>query len=141
MLLREVMKKVISVPGDMSVAVAAKVMEEHNFSSLPVERDGEIVGIITERDIVRRVVARQKNAQLMAVEDIMTPDLVTLDSGVDITVANDVMLRYRIRRVLVTEKNQIVGIVSMRDVSRYLRYVIGQKMLRSREEEFVGNVY
>lgn len=141
MLLKEVMKKVISVPDNMSVAIAARLMEEHNISSLPIEGNGEIIGIISERDIVRRVVGRQKNASLMTVREIMTPDLVTLDINSDLNVANDVMLRFGIRRVLVTEKNRIVGIVSMRDVSRYLRYIIGQKMLHSKQEDLIENSY
>ena len=141
MLLKEVMKRIISVPHNITITEAARIMGERNIGSVPVEKNKDIIGIVTERDILKKIVAKEKNPALTRIEEIITPHLITLDVNDDIIKANNVMNKHNIRRLLVTENEKVVGIITLRDISRYLRFVLAQRILSSKEEDIVRNIY
>lgn len=103
-------------PSD-SVRAAAKLMDETQSGSVAVvEKKGRLVGILTERDIVRRVVAAGLDPQTTKLGDVMTgdPDAVTPETTVEDVVRR--MHEFRYRYVPVVENGRVVAVVSLRDV-------------------------
>ncbi|MFO1038604.1 MAG: CBS domain-containing protein [Geminicoccaceae bacterium] len=103
-------------PSD-TVRAAAKLMDETQSGSVAVvERRGRLVGILTERDIVRRVVAAGLDPQTTKLGDVMTedPDAVTPETTVEDVVRR--MHEFRYRYVPVVEHGRVIAVVSLRDV-------------------------
>lgn len=100
-----------------SIATVAARMEGGNFGSLPVLDGGRLVGVVTDRDIVVRGVARGSGPDT-PVRDVMTPDPVCVAPDSDVEAAAELMQEKQIRRLYVTEGDKLVGIVAMADVAR-----------------------
>lgn len=117
-------KEVITVKADTTVREAAKIMRNHGIGALVVVDDGKPIGIITERDLVKRVVAEGLPFEVK-VGDVMSKPLLTVEPNLPATSALDVMTEHNIRRVVVTDSNgNLVGILSVRDfVKRWARFV------------------
>jgi CBS domain-containing protein len=114
-------RRVYSVDAESSVLEAARFMMEHNIGAVPVLRDGELVGIFSERDIMNRVVAIGRSPGTTLVSEVMTanPKAVSVSE----TVENSLFLmrEHGFRHLLITDGNQLKGLVSLRDL--LLRYV------------------
>jgi len=118
MVVREIMSSpVLTVSKGQTVVEAARVMERGDVGAVIVTGDGgKPVGILTERDIVRRVVSKALNPMEIRVGEVMSTPLRTVDPEVKIVDAAKIMSRYRIRRLGVVYKGELVGIVSSRDI-------------------------
>ena len=92
----------------------AKIMVEQNVGSVVVVRDYEPLGIITERDILERVVLANKNANEVVAQEIMTAPLLTIDSNRNIDEALAIMRKNHLRRLVVVNGDRLVGIVTER---------------------------
>ncbi|MBN1330884.1 MAG: CBS domain-containing protein [Candidatus Heimdallarchaeota archaeon] len=118
----EVMSSIVySIEPRESVTKAAKLMLENNIGSIILQtQHGEqkALGIITEKDIVTRVVALGKDPSKVAVDDIATKTVVTIPPTIDITEAMTLMARLNIRRLIIVEKGNVIGIVTYRDLLR-----------------------
>ncbi|MFD1428352.1 CBS domain-containing protein [Kroppenstedtia sanguinis] len=115
--LREMMSKnVASVSPQDNVYQAASLMKEHNVGSIPVVENGRICGMVTDRDLVLRALAEQKNEQ-MTVGDVMTDQVVTGSPEMSVDEASSLMAQNQIRRLPVVENNQLVGMVSLGDMA------------------------
>lgn len=95
---------------------AARAMREGDFGSMPVVDDGQLTGILTDRDIVVRAVAEGLEP-VARVGDVASRDPVTVEPGEDLDDAMDLMARHRIRRLPVVEDGRLVGVVSQADVA------------------------
>lgn len=114
---RKIMTKGIQkVDADMSVKDVAKMMKAKKIGSILVEKDKELVGIVTETDIVRRLVADGKNPEGTQVKAIMSSPLLTVDIEKSIIDANDLMDKNHVRHLGVTDEGKVVGLVSCRDM-------------------------
>jgi CBS domain-containing protein len=122
-------RKVYTAQADQTVLEAARFMMEHNIGALPVLRNGELVGIFSERDIMNRVVAGARAAGTTKVSEVMTANPRTV--GVDETVENCLfmMREFGFRHVLIADGKEVKGLVSLRDL--LLRYV-SQKEIETR---------
>jgi CBS domain-containing protein len=108
---------VISALEDTTVAEAARRMDEANVGSLLVEREGAIVGIVTERDFLRRVLAAGREAEQVVVGEVMSSPVRTCKPSDDIQTCARMMAQEHIRHVAVTDENgEPVGLISLRDV-------------------------
>lgn len=118
MRLKDVMTThVRGISTHQSVQEAAEVMCRMRVGSLPVFRDGEPVGIVTDRDITVRAVACGCDCSQLPVEKVMSDHLCTLPETTSIEDAAEEMEQRQIRRVLVSgDQNSIVGIVSLGDI-------------------------
>jgi len=114
-------RRVYSVEADSSVLEAARFMMEHNIGALPVLRNGELVGIFSERDIMNRVVAIGRMPGTTRVAEVMTPNPKAV--SVNETVENSLFLmrEHGFRHLPITDGKQLKGLVSLRDL--LLRYV------------------
>jgi CBS domain-containing protein len=96
------------------VSDVAKIMVEKNVGSVVVTRDYEPLGIITERDIIERIVLTNRNVNEIAAQDIMTAPLLTIDSNRTVKDALAIMHKNHLRRLVVVDGNKLVGIVTER---------------------------
>jgi CBS domain-containing protein len=106
-----------------SLAEAAKKMASQDIGSLPVcDEPRRVVGIITDRDITVRAVARGMDPNQTRVEDVMTRDVLSCSSESEVEDACDLMEKRQVRRLLVTGQDEVpVGIVSLGDIALCLR--------------------
>jgi len=111
-----------------TVSDAAKLMDAKNIGSLLIEGNGKIIGIISERDILRKIVAKGKDPAKTPVMEIMSSPLITISPEKSIDDANELMIQKKIRRLLVEENGKIIGFVNMRDISHNLKYMIGLRI-------------
>ena len=113
-------KDVCFVKPDCKVYDAARIMCENHIGCIPICNDEKnVVGIITDRDILLRTVACDKDTKSTRVSDIMTTNVCTCKCEDDITDAENKMARHQIRRIpVVDNKNKVVGILTMGDLAR-----------------------
>ena len=109
-------RRIYSVEADKSVLEAARFMMEHNIGAVPVLRNGELVGIFSERDVMNRVVAVGRMPGQTKVSEVMTANPKSV--GVDETVDNCLFLmrEFGFRHLPICEGKQVKGLVSLRDV-------------------------
>jgi CBS domain-containing protein len=107
----------------VSIVSAAKKMRTARVGSLLVKKGKQLVGIVTDTDIVRRGVATSKPLGRLTVEKIMTTPLCTIEGSESVDDAQEMMGDLGVRHLAVTKGGEIVGVVSVRDVMRfYKRY-------------------
>ncbi|MBM7703345.1 CBS domain-containing protein [Metabacillus iocasae] len=99
-----------------NVFEVADKMKKLDVGSIPIVEEGNLIGMITDRDIVVRGVA-EKKANSSRVTDVMSSELVTVSTDTSIEEASQLMAENQIRRLPVVENGQLVGIVSLGDLS------------------------
>jgi CBS domain-containing protein len=117
---------VSSVSPSQSLADAADVMKRKDVGSVPVVDEGRLVGIVTDRDIVTRAVAEQRNPQAVRVEEIASHELVTVEPEQDLDEALALMARHKVRRLPVLEEGRLVGMLAQADVALEAREKVGE---------------
>jgi CBS domain-containing protein len=116
-LVAEVMtSEVVTVEPQTSIADTARRMIEEEKGPLPVVEGERLVGMITDRDIIARVVAEGLDADSTTVGDVATAELVTITSDRDVAEAVQLMADHELDRILVVEGERLVGIISEADV-------------------------
>lgn len=122
MQLKEIMTHPVETIGpDDSLTDAARKMEEKSVGFLPVVDGDDLVGVITDRDIIVRAVSRGLDPEQTQVEEIMTARLVALPENSDVEDASELMERKRVRRLVVTgESEGLAGVVSLDKLWLYI---------------------
>ncbi len=116
-LVAEVMTpEVVTVEPSASIAEAAKRMIQEEKGPLPVVDGDRPVGMVTDRDIIARVVAEERDPGSLTVGDIATRELVTIGSDQDVDEAARLMDEHQLDRIVVVEGERLVGIISEADV-------------------------
>jgi acetoin utilization protein AcuB len=116
MQVRNIMKSpVVSIEPEQSVRAAAQAMREHGIGSVVVAREGRLVGILTERDVLHAA-AQLDDLGAARVGDHMTAPVITASPNWDVTVAATEMTHRQIRHLVVLEQERLLGVVSLRDV-------------------------
>ena len=110
---------VASLESKETAATASKKMTEGGFGCLLVTRRG-IVGIVTERDLVRKVLAEIGDPNKIRLEGIMSQPVITVGPSLHVGDASKLMSEKRIRRLPVMDGDLLVGIVTTTDIARYL---------------------
>ena len=112
-------REVLRIDAEASVLEAVKQMVEANIGSLLVMKAGEIAGIVTERDYLRRVALQGVDDEEVTVGEIMSSPLIVVTPETAIDECMALMTDRRIRHVPVVENNEVVGIVSIGDVVKF----------------------
>jgi len=108
---------VITIGPNETVAAAIQKLNEHDRGSIPVcNEQGELVGIITERDIVRKCFVRTDALTSIKIEDVMTRGVAIGVPEDDLDYAISVMKQKRIRHLPIVDRQKVVGMISMRDL-------------------------
>lgn len=110
-------KEIVSVETAASVNEAMILMAKKNIGSIVVTKDGEMVGILTERDVLKKC-CPDNQCSIMKAGDIMSSPLITIEGDAAIGEAADLMAEKGVRRLIVTLEGKIQGIITERDVMR-----------------------
>jgi len=113
-------REVFAIPADASVYDAIGSLVEHNVGALVVLDDGEVAGIFTERDHLRRVTLAEKPLRLTPVRAVMTERVVAVDPAATIDECMAIMTRERIRHLPVVRERELVGMISIGDLVKYV---------------------
>ena len=121
---RVMARNIVTVDKQATAMEVAGIMDTKNVGSVLVmdKADGKYVGIVTERDIVRKVVAKGLDGSSYLVKGVMSSPLVTIESTKTIFEAGDLMDQKRVRHLAVTEGSEVVGILSIRDLINPSQY-------------------
>ncbi len=110
------MRTIVSVDTKTKAKDAARMMAEKNIGSLVVNRDGLPFGIVTERDLMEKIVAQAGDPMKISVGELMTAPLATIEASAPLMDAARKMTEKRVKRLVVTENEKIIGIVSQTDL-------------------------
>jgi CBS domain-containing protein len=129
-------KKLETIVITGSAQDAAKKMSDKDVSSLVVtDNNNKPVGIITERDLVRKVSVKDVNSSNVLIKDILSSPLVTIDSKLTIEGAADTMVNNKVRHLLVVDNNNInrpIGVITTTDFASYLKENIDMDEVNAR---------
>jgi signal-transduction protein with cAMP-binding, CBS, and nucleotidyltransferase domain len=113
-------REIQAIDREATLITVAKRMEEKRIGALMVTQAGEITGIITERDLLQKCLAKNQDPAQFRAGSIMTQPLIDIDINRTVHDASDVMAEKQIRHLPVTENRKIVGILSVRDLVRMI---------------------
>lgn len=119
MKVRDLMSKpVIRIHADEPVSVAARTLTHYNIGALPVcGTDGRLCGVLTDRDIVTRCLAANRDMELTTVGDVMTSQVQSVAADADVAMAARIMGSKQVRRLPVVENNRLCGMISLGDLA------------------------
>jgi CBS domain-containing protein len=132
---------VVTMPLDASVFEVAKSMSDMDISSVIITDEERPIGIITEADIVRRVIVQDRDSKTTLASEIMSSPIIYVEPGTGLTDAMRVMAKSNIRRVAVLKNNSLAGIITSRDLLRWSPELIDilVESLRLKDEESAQN--
>jgi CBS domain-containing protein len=108
---------VLTVGPNTTVARAAKLMTERGVGSIIIARGQKPIGILTERDLLTKVVSTNSMPSKIRVGAIMSAPIITIDPDVSITEAARIMAQNKIRRLPVVERGKLIGILTASDIT------------------------
>jgi CBS domain-containing protein len=122
---RDIMTKhVVTIDENRTALEAAKIMAEKGISSLIVLKDQNPVGIVTERDFVKKICIKELKISHVKVNDVMSKIRTFADPEIPIEVAVQRMVNHKIRRLPIMETGKVVGIITVTDLAKYLRTIL-----------------
>jgi len=113
---------IITIEAEDSVKSAAELMEKHSIGCLVVMNYGNPIGIVTERDMLKKVLLQRRDSGRTKVGNVMSAPLITSHPQTDIREAVRLMNERRIKKLPVLEEGKLIGLVSLTDVMRSLAY-------------------
>jgi CBS domain-containing protein len=128
--IRQKGNRIFSVPPDASVLQALQVMAKENTGAVMIMTGDKVVGILSERDCVRKLELAGKDAAGTAVQEIMTADVLYVEAGQPVEECMALMIDKNIRHLPVYENGKLLGLISVRDVLKevvdYQKFIIKQ---------------
>jgi CBS domain-containing protein len=119
---RDIMQKnVITIDYDKTALEAAEMLKEKDISFLVIIKDNKPSGIVSERDIVRKIAAEDLTASSIKLEEIMSKKYKWVEPNTEIEFAVQKMINNNIRRLLVLENEDLVGVITQTDLAEVLR--------------------
>ena len=114
-------KDIVIIDVNASVSEAAKKMLEKDRGSLIVTKEGQPAGIVTERDLTRKVMAKERNPIKVKVSEIMSIPLITIDPDASIEEASQIMAKHSVRRLPVIRDNILYGMFTARILAQHFK--------------------
>jgi CBS domain-containing protein len=134
-MIRKKGSEVFAIPPDATVYDALTSMAEHNTGALLVMNGEDMVGIVSERDCVRKVELMGRHVKETTVGDIMTGEVITVNCDQPLEECMSLMLEKGIRHLPVYDRDKLMGFVSVRDVLREM--IEMQQMMLSQLERYI----
>ena len=106
----------VTVPPESTVVEASRLMNQAGIGGVVVVASDQIVGIFTERDVLRRVVAEQRDPATTPVSDVMTPDVVTVQPDIPLAGCSSLVTARQIRHIPVVDDQGMCGIITSGDI-------------------------
>ena len=120
MKVKDVMSRnVVCISPTSTVIEAAQLMQKHNIGIIPVCDATRIVGIVTDRDIVLRSIANDKDPIQTPISDIMTTKVIRTSEDTDVEAIAGIMADNQVRRVPVVEDEKVVGMITLANLAQY----------------------
>ncbi len=133
-------KNVATIEHDVTAADAAKTMTEKRISCIVVTRQGKVAGVITERDMVKKIVAVEKNASDVTVDQIMASPVISVPSDYSAFSTSKIMEAKGLRRILVMDGEKLCGILTQTDIFRTAKALLDEQKKHSLiQSESSGN--
>jgi len=117
-------EKVVTVETDATVQEAVDLMNKHEIGCLIVVLRGKPVGIITERDMLKRVLAKSKDPEKIKVSEIMSAPLIVGKPEMEVENAVKLMFKSKIKKLPVIQRGRLVGLVTLTDLTRFQPHMI-----------------
>jgi len=111
-------KNVITLQSDVSAYAAVKIMNENKIGCLVVLQYGQVVGILTERDLLERVLEKCKNPKETNITEIMTKRVVVGKPDMQLIEAAKLMFEKKVKKLPIVDGNRLVGLVTLTDLAR-----------------------
>lgn len=112
-------KKVVKASKDTTLQEIAQLMQENDIGCIPIcNSENSIVGFVTDRDIITRCIAFDKNCNQTKASDVMTTKVIKTTPDTDLDYATDIMSKNQIKRLPVVENDEIVGILTLGDLAQ-----------------------
>ena len=111
-------REVVTLDENVSAKKAAEIMAQEGVSAIITTSEGKAKGILTERDILKRIVAEDKNSRKTKVKEIMSSPLVTIEPSTDLEEAAHLMFEKKIKNLPVIHENRLIGLISLQDICR-----------------------
>ena len=108
-------RNIAAIESHKPIVSAAKIMKQQKTGSLLVKRGDSLIGIVTDVDMTRKVLAGEIDQYVTPVEAVMSSPFYTIDADDSVAKANELMTKYNIRHLVVTEDGAPAGIISARD--------------------------
>jgi len=112
-------KEVITIDENSTVKESAEVMNKFEIGCLIAVRKGKAMGIITERDLLKRVIADARDPAKTKVKDIMSSPLVVVEPSTDLEEAVKLMFQMKIKKLPVVDGKHLIGLISLTDIARF----------------------
>ena len=138
-------RDIVQVTPHTAVKKCAEIMAAEHVDSAVVTQKKRIVGIVTEKDLARKVVAKGLNAEEITAKDIMTTELVTVEPQKSLYEAMVLLNKKKIKHLPVVENNVIVGIITAMDILRvqpsYMEILATKAEATEQEKEEEGSEF
>ncbi len=133
MQVKDIMYPAHKMDANSTIVEAAKFVTEHEIGSVFIESRKKIVGIVTERDIVRKIVSKGLDARRIMVYEIMSAPIISVSPETGLEEAADIMSKNKIRRLGIIENGHIVGKVTQNLIGKNLKYYMSVKLFKREE--------
>ena len=112
-------KEVITIDEASTVKQAANTMNKYEIGCLIVTRNWKAVGILTERDLLKRVVSQGKSATRTKVSTVMSKPIIVVEPDMDLEEAARLMFKLKVKKLPVVDRGRLVGLVTLTDIARF----------------------
>jgi len=110
--------KVITIKKDSTVKEAVRLMNEHEIGCLVVTENKKAIGILTERDLLKRVLAKSQDPSETKVEEVMSTPLISVQPNVEIGDVSRIMFQKNIKKMPIVRNEKLLGLVTLTDILR-----------------------
>ena len=112
-------KEVVTISADKTVKDAADMMNRYEIGCLLVVKRGKAVGILTERDLLKRVISEARDAGTTKVKDIMSKPLIVAEANTELEDAAKLMFKMKIKKLPIIKQGKLSGLVTLTDLARF----------------------
>jgi len=115
---------VITVEASAAVKKAVSLMNENEIGCLVVVKQGKAIGIVTERDMLTRVLSQSRDPERTRVSEVMSTPLIVADPDMELEEAARLMFKMKVKKLPVVSNGQLVGLITLTDLARYQPQII-----------------